>query len=72
MNKLQAIRYFLRVVEAGSFSAAARQLEVSPPAVTKLVAALEYRRKLLEQDRDRFEFREELVGVAVVTVGGHE
>jgi len=41
MNKLQAIRYFLRVVEAGSFSAAARQLEVSPPAVTKLVAALE-------------------------------
>lgn len=41
MNKLQAIRYFLRVVEAGSFSAAARQLEVTPPAVTKLVAALE-------------------------------
>ncbi|WP_334187842.1 LysR family transcriptional regulator [Noviherbaspirillum sp.] len=41
MDKLRAIQYFLRVVEAGSFSAAARQLEVSPPAVTKLVAALE-------------------------------
>jgi DNA-binding transcriptional LysR family regulator len=41
MDKLRAIQYFLQVVEAGSFSAAARHLEVSPPAVTKLVAALE-------------------------------
>jgi len=35
------MQYFIRVVEAGSFAAAARQLEVSPPAVTHLVAALE-------------------------------
>jgi LysR family transcriptional regulator for bpeEF and oprC len=41
MDKLRAIQYFVQVVDAGSFSAAARQLEVSPPAVTKLVAALE-------------------------------
>jgi LysR family transcriptional activator of dmlA len=41
MDKLRAIEYFLRVVEAGSFSAAARQLEVTPPSVTKMIAALE-------------------------------
>jgi LysR family transcriptional regulator for bpeEF and oprC len=41
MDKLRAIQYFLQVIEAGSFNAAARQLEVSPPAVTKMVAALE-------------------------------
>jgi len=34
MDKLRAIEYFVRVVEAGSFAAAARELEVSPPAVT--------------------------------------
>jgi LysR family transcriptional activator of dmlA len=55
MDKLQAIRYFLRVIEAGSFSAAARQLEVSPPAVTKLVAALEREigTRLLHRDAHR-------------------
>jgi len=41
MDKLRAIEYFVRVVEAGSFAAAARELEVSPPAVTHLIAALE-------------------------------
>jgi DNA-binding transcriptional LysR family regulator len=41
MDKLRAIEYFVRVVEAGSFAAAARALEVSPPAVTHLIAALE-------------------------------
>jgi DNA-binding transcriptional LysR family regulator len=41
MDKLRAMQYFIRVVEAGSFAAAARQLEVSPPAVTHLVAAFE-------------------------------
>jgi LysR family transcriptional regulator, regulator for bpeEF and oprC len=41
VDKLRAIQYFLKVIEAGSFTAAARRLEVSPPAVTKLVAALE-------------------------------
>jgi len=29
------------VVDAGSFAAAARELDVSPPAVTQLIAALE-------------------------------
>ncbi len=41
IDKLRAIEYFARVVETGSFAAAARALEVSPPAVTKLIAALE-------------------------------
>jgi LysR family transcriptional activator of dmlA len=41
MDKLRAMEYFVQTVEAGSMSAAARQLEVSPPAVTKLIAALE-------------------------------
>ena len=41
MDRLRAIEYFVRVVEAGSFAAAARALEVSPPAVTHLIAALE-------------------------------
>jgi DNA-binding transcriptional LysR family regulator len=38
---MRAVEYFVRVVEAGSFAAAARELDVSPPAVTKLIAALE-------------------------------
>lgn len=66
MDKLRAIEYFVRVVEAGSFAAAARQMEVSPPAVTKLIAALEReigttlirrgdtRRILLTSDGDRY------------------
>jgi DNA-binding transcriptional LysR family regulator len=41
MDRLRAVEYFVRVVEAGSFAAAARELDVSPPAVTKLIAALE-------------------------------
>ena len=41
MDKLRAIQYFNRAVEAGSFAAAARSLDVSTPAVTQLVAALE-------------------------------
>jgi len=35
------MEYFVRVVEAGSFAAAARELDVSPPAVTQLIGALE-------------------------------
>lgn len=65
MDKLRAIEYFVRVVEAGSFSAAARQMEVTPPAVTKLVSALEgelgvqllrrsSRRVLLTPDGDKY------------------
>lgn len=41
MDKLRAIEYFIRICEAGSFNAAARALDVSPPAVSKLIAALE-------------------------------
>ena len=42
MDKLRAMEYLVRVVEAGSFAAAARELDVSPPAVTKLISALEH------------------------------
>jgi LysR family transcriptional regulator, regulator for bpeEF and oprC len=42
LDKLRALQYFVRVVEAGSFAAAARELEVSPPAVTHLIASLEH------------------------------
>jgi DNA-binding transcriptional LysR family regulator len=41
MDKLRAIHYFNRAAEAGSFAAAARSFEVSTPAVTHLVGALE-------------------------------
>jgi DNA-binding transcriptional LysR family regulator len=41
MDKLRAIQYFNRAVEAGSFAAAARVFDVSTPAVTHLVGALE-------------------------------
>ena len=41
MDRLQAMNVFVRVVEAGSFSAAARDLQIGQPAVSKIVAALE-------------------------------
>lgn len=41
MDKLRAMQYFTQVVDSGSFAAAARELNVSPPAVTQMVAALE-------------------------------
>ena len=41
MDRLRAMEYLLRVVNAGSFVAAARELGVSPPAVTHMIAALE-------------------------------
>ena len=40
-NKLTAIATFLRVAEAGSFSAAARQLGMKQSAVSQQIAALE-------------------------------
>jgi len=43
MNRLEAMEAFVRVVEAGSFSAAARQLHLGQPAVSKIVAQLEER-----------------------------
>jgi DNA-binding transcriptional LysR family regulator len=41
MDKLRALQYFVAAAEAGSFSGAARRLDVSVPAVTKLIGALE-------------------------------
>ncbi|WP_292867202.1 LysR family transcriptional regulator [Mesorhizobium sp.] len=43
MNRSGEIEVFVRVVEAGSFSAAARALRMTPSAVSKLIARLETR-----------------------------
>jgi DNA-binding transcriptional LysR family regulator len=43
MDRLAAMETFVRVVETGSFSEAARQLRVGQPAVSKTVAQLEER-----------------------------
>ncbi|MGI4800582.1 MAG: LysR family transcriptional regulator, partial [Janthinobacterium lividum] len=43
MDRYQAMATFVRVVETGSFSAAARQLNVGQPAVSKTIAQLEQR-----------------------------
>ena len=41
MDRFQAMTTFIRVVDTGSFSAAARQTNVGQPAVSKLIAQLE-------------------------------
>lgn len=43
INRSGEIEVFVRVVEAGSFSAAARTLRMTPSAVSKLIARLEAR-----------------------------
>jgi len=43
MDRLAAMETFVLVVDAGSFSAAARRLNIGQPAVSKLVAQLEER-----------------------------
>src|SRR5258708_22809087 len=43
MDRLAAMQAFVRVVEAGSFSAAARALNMGQPAIPKTVAQLEAR-----------------------------
>lgn len=43
MDRLQAMTAFVRVIEAGSFSGAARLLGVGQPAVSKTIAQLEER-----------------------------
>jgi len=43
MDRLHAIEVFVRVIETGSFSAAARDLRIGQPAVSKLIAGLEAR-----------------------------
>jgi LysR family transcriptional regulator, transcriptional activator for dmlA len=42
MDKLRAMQFFCRTVEAGSFAAAAQALQVVPSVVSKGVAALEH------------------------------
>ena len=41
MDRLAAMETFVRVIEAGSFSAAAKQLRVGQPAVSRTIAQLE-------------------------------
>ncbi len=43
MDKFQAIQVFVKVAECAGFAAAARDLAMSPPAVTRAVAMLEDR-----------------------------
>lgn len=41
MDRLQTMRVFARVIDEGGFAAAARALDLSPPAVTRMVSDLE-------------------------------
>src|SRR5947208_11169769 len=41
MDKLRALQYFVQVTERRSLSAAARALEISPSAVSKVITSLE-------------------------------
>jgi DNA-binding transcriptional LysR family regulator len=43
VNRLAAMEAFVRVIDTGSFSAAARQLRIGQPAVSKAIAQLEDR-----------------------------
>ena len=43
MDRFQAMNTFIRVIDTGSFSAAARQTNVGQPAVSKMIAQLEER-----------------------------
>jgi len=43
MNRLRVMEMFVRVVEMGSFSAAARDLHMGQPAISKAIAGLEER-----------------------------
>jgi DNA-binding transcriptional LysR family regulator len=42
-TRLAAMQTFVKVIDTGSFSAAARQLRVGQPAVSKMVTQLEER-----------------------------
>jgi len=41
MDRWQAMKVFVKVGETGSFAGAGRQLNMSPPAVTRIVSSLE-------------------------------
>jgi DNA-binding transcriptional LysR family regulator len=43
MDRLRVMEVFVRVVQSGSFSAAARDLDIGQPAISKMVAGLEDR-----------------------------
>ena len=43
MDRFQALQVFVKVAERGGFAAAARDLAMSPPAVTRAISALEDR-----------------------------
>jgi len=43
MGRLREMEIFVRVVETGSFSAAARDLKIGQPAISKMIAGLEER-----------------------------
>ncbi len=43
MNRLREMEMFVRVIDSGSFSAAARYLNMGQPAVSKMIASLEDR-----------------------------
>src|SRR5438093_11583758 len=43
MDRLRVMEVFVRVVQSGSFSAAARDLGIGQPAISKMVAGLERR-----------------------------
>src|SRR6201986_5401993 len=43
MNRLAAMDAFVRVVDSGSFTGAARQLRIGQPAISKIIAQLEER-----------------------------
>ena len=43
MDRFREMQVFVEVVDSGGFAAAARALSMSPPAVTRFVAALEER-----------------------------
>src|SRR5262245_32207473 len=41
MDRWQAMRVFVKVAESGGFAGAGRHLNMSPPAVTRVIAGLE-------------------------------
>lgn len=60
-NRIGELQVFLRVVETGSFSAAARQTRTTPSTVSKLIARIEARLgvRLIERSTRRLSLTEE-------------
>ena len=52
MITLRQLEAFCAVVESGSISVAAERLYLSQPAVSKIIASLEYRTQLTLFDRE--------------------